>query len=284
MTPQTVLAAKTKESDLFGERGVAYLCPMVDLSDRRLFAQQMFEAWAPLLGLAKAENERAVAAGYAALDAWEASLRRRARAALDMIVRERRLGIVMLGRAYHHDEGVNQGIPEALQKRGYPIFSQNTLPIDADLLDELFGEEVRAGIVTSPLDISDVWKHTSSESTNAKLWAAKFAARHPNLVAIELSSFKCGHDAPVYTVMEEIFACAGTPFFAFRDLDENKATGSIALRVDTIDYFLQRHREALVAEWRARAEIARQLEAFERRWRQRAPVAQEAHHDDALAG
>jgi predicted nucleotide-binding protein (sugar kinase/HSP70/actin superfamily) len=256
MTPQTVHAAQTKERDVFADQHVAYLCPMVDLSDRRLFAQQMLEAWSPVLGLTRGENDRAVAAGFQALDAWEAGLRRRARTVLDALVRERRLGIVILGRGYHHDDGINQGIPEALQKRGYPILSQNTLPRDTDLLDELFGDEVRAGVITSPLDISDVWKHTSSESTNVKLWAAKFAARHPNLVAIELSSFKCGHDAPTYTVMDEIFAAAGTPFFAFRDLDENKAAGSIALRVETIDYFLRRYRQALSASHEVRDAIA----------------------------
>ena len=30
----------------------------------------------------------------------------------------------------------------------------------------------------------------------AKVWAAKFAARHPNVAVLDLSSFKCGHDAP----------------------------------------------------------------------------------------
>jgi len=33
---------------------------------------------------------------------------------------------------------------------------------------------------------------------------AKFKARHPNLVAPEVSSFKCGHDAPIYGVIEGI--------------------------------------------------------------------------------
>jgi predicted nucleotide-binding protein (sugar kinase/HSP70/actin superfamily) len=243
----------------------------------------MFEAWSTPLGLDVRENAVAVAVAFRAQDAWEADLRRRGRQVLDRLVAEERLGIVLLGRPYHHDEGLNHGIPEALQKRGYPILSQSTLPLDDDLLEDLFGDEVRAGTIAHPLDVSDVWKNTTSASTNAKLWAAKFTARHPNLVGIELSSFKCGHDAPVYSVIDEIFATVGKPFFAFRDLDENKSAGSIALRVETIDYFLQRHREALVAQGRARAEIARQLEAFERRWRHQAAADREVRHDDAVA-
>jgi predicted CoA-substrate-specific enzyme activase len=264
VTPETVKAAFTKERDVFAEQGIRYVSPLLDLSSRRLFAQQMLEAWSPLLGLSVEENDRAVAAGFDALEAWEEDLRRRARRTLDTLVRERRLGIVVLGRVYHHDPGLNHGIPEELRKRGYPIFSQATLPFDDDLLEELFGDEVREGVIRHPFDITDVWKHPTSASTNRKLWAAKFAARHPNLAAIELSSFKCGLDAPIYTVVQEILASSGTPYFAFKDLDENKSAGSIGLRVDTIDYFLTRHRAALVAREEARAEIDRRLAGLER--------------------
>ncbi len=40
---------------------------------------------------------------------------------------------------------------------------------------------------------------------------------------------------------------SGTPFFAFKDIDENRPTGSIRLRVETIDYFLKRYRQDLEA-------------------------------------
>jgi predicted nucleotide-binding protein (sugar kinase/HSP70/actin superfamily) len=92
------------------------------------------------------------------------------------------------------------------------------------------------------LDISDEWEISYSENTNQKVWAAKFTARHPNLIALDLSNFKCGHDAPIYTVIEEILENSGTPYFSFKDIDENKSTGSIKLRVETIDYFLKRYR------------------------------------------
>ena len=36
---------------------------------------------------------------------------------------------------------------------------------------------------------------------------------------------------------------SGTPYFCFKDIDENKPTGSIKIRVETIDYFLKRYRE-----------------------------------------
>jgi predicted CoA-substrate-specific enzyme activase len=262
-TPETVKAAFTKENDVFAENSVKYLDPVLNFADRKLFAYQMLQAWQSVLGLSDGENERACEAGFQALKAYESSIRQRARQVLDELEREDRIGIVMLGRPYHHDPGLNHEILDEFQKLGYPIFSQNTLPIDEDMLERLFGEEVRAGVISSPLDISDAWKNSYSCSTNHKIWAAKFTARHPNLVALEISSFKCGHDAPIYGVVEGIIENSGTPYFCFKDLDENKPTGSIRIRVETIDYFLRRYREDVIRKRKAVDEIEAQLAALE---------------------
>ncbi len=262
-TPETVKAAFTKENDVFAEHNVKYIDPVLNFSDRKLFAHQMLQAWQSVLGLSQDENDRAVESGFAALKEYETRIRRKAREVLDQLEREDRIGIVMLGRPYHHDPGLNHEILDEFQKLGYPIFSQNTLPLDDDLLERLFGEEVRAGVVSSPLDISDAWKNSYSCSTNHKVWAAKFTARHPNLVALEISSFKCGHDAPIYGVIEGIIEQSGTPYFCFKDLDENKPSGSIKIRVETIDYFLRRYREEVIRKRKAEQEIEAQLAELE---------------------
>jgi predicted CoA-substrate-specific enzyme activase len=268
--PNTVKAAFTKESDVFADHGIKYLDPLLNFGDRTLFADQMYKAWAPILGLSEGENERAVAAGYKALEEYESGIRRRAREVLDQLEREDRIGIVMLGRPYHHDPGLNHEILEEFQKLGYPIFSQSTLPLDEDLLERLFGEEVEAGLIKHPLDISDVWKNSYSASTNHKVWAAKFTARHPNLVALEISSFKCGHDAPIYGVIEGIIEKSGTPYFCFKDLDENKPAGSIKIRVETIDYFLRRYREVIIQRRETESQIEARLAEYERQLREEA--------------
>jgi predicted nucleotide-binding protein (sugar kinase/HSP70/actin superfamily) len=262
-TPEVVKAAFTKESDIFSENGIVYIDPILNLQDKRICADQMMKAWGPILGLSREENDRALDAGFKALLDCEAEIRRQARETLDQLEREDRIGIVMLGRVYHHDPGLNHEIMEEFQKLGYPVFSQSTLPLDEDMLDRLFGEEVRAGLITHPLDIQDVWKNRYSTSTNHKVWAAKFTARHPNLVALEVSSFKCGHDAPIYGVIEGIIEQSGTPYFSFKDLDENKPSGSIRIRVETIDYFLRRYREDIIKRRAIEGDIEAQLAALE---------------------
>ncbi|HLJ17555.1 MAG TPA: BadF/BadG/BcrA/BcrD ATPase family protein [Bryobacteraceae bacterium] len=264
-SPETVKAAFTKETDVFAEHGTRYLDPIVNLADGTLFAHQMYDTFRDILGLSPEENDRAIQAAYEAQQQYEKEVQKKSRAVLEELEREDRIGLVLLARVYHHDPGLNHEILDEFQKLGYPIFSQSTLPYDEDLLERLFGEEVRAGHIQSPLEIQDVWKNSYSVSTNHKVWAAKFTARHPNLVALEMSSFKCGHDAPIYGVIEGIIEKSGTPYFSFKDLDENKPSGSIKIRVETIDYFLKRYREDLVERRRIERKIDAEIAALAQR-------------------
>jgi predicted nucleotide-binding protein (sugar kinase/HSP70/actin superfamily) len=203
---------------------------------------------------------------------------------------EDRLGIVLLGRPYHNDPGINHEILEEFQKLGYPVLSQDSLPIDDDIVWKLFGDDVKAGLIADPLDVSDAWKNSYSENTTRKVWSAKFVARHPNLVALELSSFKCGHDAPIYTVVEEIVEHSGTPYFCFKDIDENKPAGSIKIRIETIAYFLKRYREDIVDARKKRSEIDERVAEFEARLRRdelrarMAKLGEDLRVRDAFAG
>ena len=246
-TPEAVKAAFIKEGDLFAQNGIKYLDPILNIDQPRFLEKQMYEAFKDLLGLTPNEHQLAIEEGYKALDTfYNVQLRGAAREALNQLEAEERLGVVLLARPYHNDPGLNHEILEEFQKLGYPVFTMDSLPMDDDILWRLFGDEVRAGIIRHPMDIQDVWKNSYSENTSRKVWAAKYTARHPNLVALELSSFKCGHDAPIYTVVEETVQNSGTPYFCFKDIDENKPAGSIKIRVETIGYFLKRYREDML--------------------------------------
>src|SRR4051794_1976941 len=267
-TPEAVKAAFIKEGDLFAEKGVRFLDTFVNLSKPDLFERQMYEEFKDILGLSPEENKRAVEQGYQSLAFFDnVTMRGAARETLEQLEREDRLGVVLLGRPYHNDPGVNHEILEEFQKLGYPVFAQDALPIDDDIIWRLFGDDVLSGECPHPLAITDVWKNSYSENTSRKVWTAKYIARHPNLVALELSSFKCGHDAPIYSTVEEIVEHSGTPYFCFKDIDENKPTGSIRIRVETIGYFLKRYREDMVRNKAKASTIEGQLAEFEARLR-----------------
>jgi len=246
-TPEAAHAAFVMESDVgrlgrggFAERAVRFKKTFVNLDNPRLCARQMHEDWQDEIGLTEAESYRAVEQGLSALACFHQARRAEAGRVLDALEREGRVAIVLLARPYHNDPGINHGILEAFQRRGYPILTQDSLPVDDAFLASLFGAELAQGEIASALSIDDVWKNAFSEHGSRKLWAAKVVARHPRLIGLELSSFKCGHDAPLRATIEGIIEAAGKPFFALRDLDENRGASAMNVRIETIAYFLER--------------------------------------------
>jgi len=70
-----------------------------------------------------------------------------------------------------------------------------------------------------------------------------------------------------YTAVEETVTKSGTPYFSFKDIDENKPTGSIKIRVETISYFLKRYREDMVRNKTKQADVDTKLREFEAKLR-----------------
>ncbi len=271
----TTRAAFVKEADIFAQKGIKLVIPFVQMAERRLCKRQMLQYFRDILGLSEEENSRAVDEGFRAQDNFFVNHRRDGRAILEQLERDQRIGVVLLARPYHNDPGMNHEIPDELQKLGYPILTVQSLPIDEDIVRPLFQPDIDAGFIRDPFDISDVWKNSYSENTNQKVWAAKFTARHPNLVALELSSFKCGHDAPIYTAIEEIVENSGTPYFSFKDIDENKPTGSIKIRIETIGYFLKRYQEDMRRDLGKKQRVEQRLAEYQAELMRRLEVAQQ---------
>ena len=65
---------------------------------------------------------------------------------------------------------------------------------------------------------------------------------------------------------KSIIERSGTPYFSFKDIDENKPTGSIRIRVETIHYFLKRYIERMRAP--SGEELERQIAEYERTLRE----------------
>jgi hypothetical protein len=148
---------------------------------------------------------------------------------------------------------------EEFQALGYPILSMRSLPRNKADLNELFAEDLAKGIIEDPMDVTDVWPENYSTNSVQKVWAAKYAARHPNLACLDLSSFKCGHDAPTYGLIDSVIASAGKAYSALHDIDANKPSGSIKIRVKTYAHTLMLLREKLEDQAQKKGELDRAL-------------------------
>jgi predicted CoA-substrate-specific enzyme activase len=245
ITPEAIKAAFTKQDNVLMQKEIKYLTPVLNMSEPELFRSQMYKFFRELFGVSRRENRYAIESGELALEQFYSGMRDQAMKVMERLEKEKRVGIAVLGRPYHADPGINHDILSELQKRGYPVFTIESLPVDHKTLSKLFGNELSTGELDDPMSIDDVWKNSYSENTNKKLWAAKYVARHKNLVAVDLSSFRCGNDAPIYSTIESILKASDTPYFTFHDIDENKPAGSIKIRIETIDYFLKQYTEYL---------------------------------------
>ncbi|WAH38739.1 BadF/BadG/BcrA/BcrD ATPase family protein [Alicyclobacillus dauci] len=258
--PNVIKAAFTKEINFFETRGVTYLDPAVTFTELNLMKKQLYEAFREYLQITEDESDFAVDQGWKAMQMFDSEIQDRGREILEQVEQENRIAILMIGRPYHSDPGLNHNVLEEFQVLGYPILSMRSIPKDEAWLERFFSEDLKTGRVEYAMEVSDVWPENFSSNSVQKVWAAKFAARHPNIAVLDLSSFKCGHDAPTYGLIDSIISTAGTPYSALHDIDANKPSGSIKIRVKTYAHSLGLQEERLEDLAQKKAELARLLE------------------------
>jgi activator of 2-hydroxyglutaryl-CoA dehydratase/predicted nucleotide-binding protein (sugar kinase/HSP70/actin superfamily) len=253
-TPDVMKAAFTKEQDYFANRGIEYLAPAFSFAEPTLLKRDMFEAFANALGMTEDESDFATEQALAALDRFDEDIQAKGKAILEQVEYDNKVAILVLGRPYHNDPGLHHGIPDEFQVLGYPILSIRSIPKDPEWLKRFYGED------DDVLSVNDVWPENYSANSAQKVWAAKFASRHPNVAILDLSSFKCGHDAPTYGIIDSIVAKSGVPASSLHDIDANKPGGSIKIRVKTYAHSLKLREEHLEDVASRKDELERRID------------------------
>ena len=253
-TPDVMKAAFTKEQDYFANRGIEYLAPAFSFAEPTLLKRDMFDAFEKVLGMTEDESDFAVEQALAALDRFDQDVQDKGKAILDQVEYDNKVAILVLGRPYHNDPGLHHGIPDEFQVLGYPILSIRSIPKDREWLQRFYGED------EDVLSVNDVWPENYSANSAQKVWAAKFASRHPNVAILDLSSFKCGHDAPTYGIIDSIVAKSGVPASSLHDIDANKPGGSIKIRVKTYAHSLRLREEHLEDIAARKVELQRRID------------------------
>ncbi len=220
--------------------GARLLSPVLELPDKRQLSQALFDAMRTVCpGLARAEHDAALQQGLAGQRAWDRQLEELGAKVLTAARRDRRCAVVMIGRPYHADPGLHHELSSELSARGRSVLTLRALPHSPDVI-------AAAGLGGDPHDLTDLPFLTNS-GDGERLAAARCAGSLPWLVAIELSSFKCGQDASLYShVAAAARSAAGKPFLALHDLDETRPVASLRLRLRTFLAAVERyerHRE-----------------------------------------
>ena len=225
---------------------IEYLDAAFCANEPVLAKQQLVDMWCARLGVTEDESDFAYEQGNKAMAAFDREMEEMGLQVLTRAERDHRICLLVLCRPYHLDRGLNHGVLEDFQALGYPVLTLRSLPKKPAWLERFF-RDAKGEACPNPLDIGDVWRESNNSNSALKVWGAKFAARHPNVAILDLSSFKCGHDAPIYGIVDNIVNTAHAPYSALHDIDANKPSGSIKIRVKTYAHSLRRRQEQLEA-------------------------------------
>ncbi len=225
------LSALGRDGDLLERRGIRALTPELTLTDRGRLEAQLLGTFGPLLGIDEERNARALEAGLAAQRRFHADCQRLGERTLAQARGDGRAVAVILARPYHADPGVQHGISTELAARGVPVLSIASLPI---------GDQ--AG-----LDLSDLLPEATNSGCAEKTWAARLIRDDPHLLAVDLSSFRCGQDASIMSTLSELLDDLDKPMLRMHDLDEDRPGASFRVRLETFAHSVARYEARLPA-------------------------------------
>ena len=167
-----------------------------------------------------AELKEAMDAGYKELERYREDVRQKGKEIIQE-AKEKNIPVILLvGRPYHLDPEINHGIPEMIQSYNLAIVSEDSVYHMDTPKDEL--------------SIVNQWSY------HARLYhAASFAAAHPEINLIQLSSFGCGLDAITTNQVREIME-GHQRLYTMIKLDEVSNLGAARIRLRSLLAVLSR--------------------------------------------
>ena len=170
--------------------------PTMHFRQGRPYAARELAAFFKPLGHSRKQVADAVAAGFAAQDAFLDKIYAAGSKALGQIVETGQTAIVLVGRPYNlHDAGMNLSVGQKL--RDY--YGVNVIPQDFLNLDDY--------------DVRDVNSSMYWNLGHKMLAAAKLVGEYPNLHIIYITNFKCGPDS---FIKHFILRASGKPFLTLQ--------------------------------------------------------------------
>jgi predicted CoA-substrate-specific enzyme activase len=179
-----------------GHLAPRFWTPTVHFREGRSHVARQLAAFFKPLGHRRRAVADAVAAGYAAQDAFDTKIRAAGDKALATITATGEPAIVMVGRPYNlHDPGMNLSVGQKLRDYyGVNVIPQDFLPLDEH-------------------DVQDINDSMYWSLGRKILAAAKVVGQHPNLHIIYVTNFKCGPDSFIKHFVQK---ASGKPFLSLQ--------------------------------------------------------------------
>ena len=207
--------------DVLRNENIEFIEPFLPINNPKKMLQRLTEVeFFTADNVTSKELKAAMDAGYKELEQYREDVRNKGKEILQT-AKEKNLPVILLvGRPYHIDPEINHGIPEMIQSYNLAIVSEDSVYHMDTPKDEL--------------SIVNQWSY------HARLYhAASFAAAHPEINLIQLSSFGCGLDAITTNQVREIME-GHQRLYTMIKLDEVSNLGAARIRLRSLLAVLSR--------------------------------------------
>ena len=203
--------------DVMGE--TPFYAPFLPLADKKSLVPALVKALKDL-PFSKGEISDAVEVAWAEQEKCKADYREMTKKTVSRLVAEQVPTIVLAGRPYHLDSGINHGIPELITSLGMAVITEDGV---APL-----GNEIKH------LRVVDQWSYHS------RLYrAAEFVSRTEGFQIVELNSFGCGLDSIVADQVKDILS-AKHKIHTLLKIDEGTNLGAVTIRLRSLQSVMER--------------------------------------------
>ena len=203
--------------DVMGE--TPFYAPFLPLADKKSLVPALVKALKDL-PFSKGEISDAVEVAWAEQEKCKADYQEMTKKTVSRLVAEQVPTIVLAGRPYHLDSGINHGIPELITSLGMAVLTEDGV---APL-----GYEIKH------LRVVDQWSYHS------RLYrAAEFVSRTEGFQIVELNSFGCGLDSIVADQVKDILS-AKHKIHTLLKIDEGTNLGAVTIRLRSLQSVMER--------------------------------------------
>lgn len=196
-----------------------FYAPFLPLADKKSLVPALVKALKDL-PFSKSEISNAVETAWAEQEKCKADYREMTKKTVSRLVAEQVPTIVLAGRPYHLDSGINHGIPELITSLGMAVLTEDGVaPLGKDI---------------KHLRVVDQWSYHS------RLYhAAEFVSRTEGFQIVELNSFGCGLDSIVADQVKDILS-AKHKIHTLLKIDEGTNLGAVTIRLRSLQSVMER--------------------------------------------
>ncbi|WP_277301673.1 acyl-CoA dehydratase activase-related protein [Veillonella montpellierensis] len=197
-----------------------FLSPFLPLADKKPLIPRLVDELSPVVHVDKQAIKEAVERAWIEQETWKEEYRALTKKTVSRLIAERTPAIVLAGRPYHLDGGINHGIPELINSLGIAVLTEDGV--------------APLGRPIERLRVVDQWTYHS------RLYrAAEFVSRTDGFQMVELNSFGCGLDSIVADQVKDILA-ARHKIHTVLKIDEGTNLGAITIRIRSLQSVMAR--------------------------------------------